>query len=547
MHEPNSCYRTVRMLMALGKESRGIRGMYSENCFNRQVVRHLRILVAAISVALLLGLPAHSFGLETYPDDAEIAVAIDTQLMLDSAVNSNTLTVAVQDGVVTLKGSVASLLERDRATAIAQTIVGVRTIVNRITLGRAPDRPDAELAEAVERALFNDPTTDSYEIEVVVSRGIVKLEGTVQSHAERQLCETVAKGIKGVKGIHNAIEVVFQVARSDIELRHDVEGRLRHDVRIDPSLIDVAVEHGTVRFSGAVGSLQEKLLAADLAWVAGVVSVDVDDLEVVWHRRDEMRRKSGRLLRTDDQIRRAIADAFRHDPRVSSLDPHIDIEVSDATVTLTGVVDSLKARMAAEQDVRNTAGVWHVRNSLKVRDASPTPDNELEDRIEEAFFNDPFLERVDVTIEARDGIVFLTGNVNTSLGRQRAESIAERIAGVAFVINNLTFDHLWTWKADWEIRSSVQDQLAWSPFVGEDDIEITVDNGVVTLSGSADTWSERWLAEINAFHGGAREVDNRLEVEQRFQGPYGPGFYWPIRESPKSFVFEFPIAIPHQQ
>ncbi|MEE4310295.1 MAG: BON domain-containing protein, partial [candidate division KSB1 bacterium] len=51
-------------------------------------------------------------------------------------------------------------------------------------------------------------------------------------------------------------------------------------------------------------------------------------------------------------------------------------------------------------------------------------------------------------------------------------------------------------------------------------------DGVVTLTGTVDNWSEYNSAEKNAFEGGAKDVENRLIVEYRYYGPYYPYEHW---------------------
>jgi osmotically-inducible protein OsmY len=134
-------------------------------------------------------------------------------------------------------------------------------------------------------------------------------------------------------------------------------------------------------------------------------------------------------------------------------------------------------------------------------------------------------------ITAYGGIVYLSGKVNTSWEKNRAENIAEGIKGVVSVINNVDYEHKWTKKPDWQIREDVKDQLFWSPFVDENQVSVTINNGIVTLTGRVDTYSERQSAEYNAYEGGAKDVDNNLTVAYESQGPlyespYNPyGFY----------------------
>jgi osmotically-inducible protein OsmY len=200
------------------------------------------------------------------------------------------------------------------------------------------------------------------------------------------------------------------------------------------------------------------------------------------------------------------------------------------------VVDSLEAKRAAEEDARNVVGVWKVRNHLKVRPQTIPADDVLEDRIASAFLEDPFLERWDLDIDATLGWVTLSGTVNTSFEKIRAETAAGGVSGVVHVINNIEFEHRWTWRPDWEILDNIEDQMWWSPFVDADEVVVTVDDGVATLTGEVDTWSERSAAQKNAFDGGAKDVRNTLRVKYRIYGPdypfftryyYPPYYYFP--------------------
>ena len=67
-------------------------------------------------------------------------------------------------------------------------------------------------------------------------------------------------------------------------------------------------------------------------------------------------------------------------------------------------------------------------------------------------------------------------------------------------------------ETDWEIERNVRKALFRNPYVDSEDIDITVNEGVVQLTGTVKTWSEREQAEKSARQGGARSVDNDLAV-----------------------------------
>lgn len=328
--------------------------------------------------------------------------------------------------------------------------------------------------------------------------------------------------MRGVKEVINEIEVDYQVTRNDTEIKNEIIARLENDLRVDDLLIDVEVDDGNVRLTGTVGSLQEKNRAYSDSWVAGVSSVDSTGLEVKWWVRDELRRSQANGSRSDDKIQKAIEEAFGYDPRIISHD--VTVKVSNGMVTLSGTVDNLAAKQAAEQDARNTVGVWRVTNNIKVRLEVPE-DDQLEARIAEALKGDPYIDRFDIKVDAYNGWVYLAGEVNTSFEKNRAERVTERVQGVMGVVNYLDYNHLWVWAPDWEIQEDVRSQLAWSPFVDASGINVAVNDGVVTLKGTVSSWSAREDAEKNAFQGGAKDVINTLAVEYRYYGPYGPGYY----------------------
>jgi osmotically-inducible protein OsmY len=66
---------------------------------------------------------------------------------------------------------------------------------------------------------------------------------------------------------------------------------------------------------------------------------------------------------------------------------------------------------------------------------------------------------------------------------------------------------------DREIHDEIHQELVWSPFVDAEQVDIDVQNGRVTLTGTVETWREYHAAEENAYEGGALIVSNRLEVK----------------------------------
>jgi len=297
--------------------------------------------------------------------DQQISDAIEDELLFDRAVPATKIDITARNGVVTLSGRVSDLMAKRRAARIAETVKGVRSIVNNIDVSPAKDVSDEAIRNDIISALAYDPAADSYEIDVTVDDGVATLTGEVESWQEKRLAEKVAAGVSGVMGIENEILVDYKTERPDREIEPEIKRALRWDTLVDDALIDVSVNDGNVTLSGIVGSAAEKRLARYDAWVAGVRSVDASELEVERWARDPDLRREKYTYKPADSIKQAIRDAMVYEPRVNAA--AIEIDVAGSVATLRGTVDNLKAKRAASRVARNTVGVTTITNRIKVR------------------------------------------------------------------------------------------------------------------------------------------------------------------------------------
>lgn len=507
---------------------------------NTTATRKNNAIVSLLVFIIAIAAPS-LFAQENTLSDAEIDTAILTALALDQAVNSNWVDVTTVDGIVTLSGRADNLLARERAAGIAETVKGVRSVVNQLDVVDAAVS-DSELRRDVEDAFMWDPATEAYEIGVRVKDGTVTLTGTVNSWQERRLAATVAKSVRGVEKVRNQLEIDYELERSDYEIETEIEQRLKWDVLVDDALINVKVSDQVVTLTGTVGSAAEKSRATVDAWVTGVDQVRNDGLEIESWARDERFRKNKYIAKSDEAVRSAIKDAFVYDPRVNMFD--IDVSVNNGRVTLKGSVNNLRAKRSAEQDARNTVGVFSVHNLISVRPDDVPSDQKIQSNVAQALEQDTYVDREEITVTVVDQVAYLTGTVDSYFEKAQADEVASGILGVTDVKNHLNvqneyapltyspylgtgaYPYGYSWyhyprdltpkNTDWEIAESIRSELWWSPFVDSDDVTVTVDDGVATLIGTVDTWSEKNAARENAYEGGATAVKNKLRVE------YGP-------------------------
>jgi len=130
----------------------------------------------------------------------------------------------------------------------------------------------------------------------------------------------------------------------------------------------------------------------------------------------------------------------------------IQVETKDKVVTLTGNIDSEEAKNAALEVARNTKGVVDVVDMISVKTAShsgdaPEPNRSLGATIDDAgitvrvktrLLEDPSVNGSRIDVDTRNGIVFLTGSVDSKAQKEKAIQLAKETEGVADVRANLT-------------------------------------------------------------------------------------------------------------
>ena len=231
-------------------------------------------------------------------------------------------------------------------------------------------------------------------------------------------------------------------------------------------------------------------------------------------------RRTKYAARSDQDIARAILDTFRFDPRVLSYQP--TVLVHNGIVTLSGAVSNLRAKKDAERDARDVVGVWDVHNLLKVRTTRFIPDLNIHNSIKEALARDPYVGLFDFSVHVRNGKASLYGQVGSHFEQTQAGDVASGVNGVADLDNWVSvaaspgFDGFQVYapkpNADFALAERIRSRWFWSSALHNQDIEVLVEKGRATLTGTVDTWLDRDQAAYDAYNAGARYVDNDLLV-----------------------------------
>ncbi len=376
---------------------------------------------------------------ETDLSSMEIADAIEDQFRFDHAVDVNKIETNVDEGIAELTGTVSNVKAKERATRLAEMVKGVRSVSNQIIVKPSAVLSDEGIKNSIEMALLNDPAADSYEVDITVKNGNVKLKGIVDSYQEKSLCADIAKSVNGVVSLKNTIDVNYKLDRADLEIESEIKEALKWSEMVNDGLIVVDVKNGRVNLSGIVGSAAEKRNASWKSWVAGVKFVDDSKLNVEWWAKDDDLRVNKNVSITDEDIEDAIKDSAFYDPRIYSF--NIEPSVSAGWVTLRGTVNNFKAKKAAENLANNTLGVDGVINRVKVKGKLPPSDAEIEKKIESSLTINSITEPWQIETTVNDGIVTLSGTVDSYTEKNEAEWVASGVDGVSAIENILNVNY----------------------------------------------------------------------------------------------------------
>ncbi len=137
----------------------------------------------------------------------------------------------------------------------------------------------------------------------------------------------------------------------------------------------------------------------------------------------------------------------------------------------------------------------------------------ISDKIQEALENAMELSSLDIHVDHREGVVVLTGFVNTLAEKAFAQKVAGQIEGVEKVENYLTIATDGTLTDD-EIQAHIEQHLRESPFSEElSGVGVKVDGGSAVLMGQVRTLSDKTNAIKETQKAtGVKNVVSKIEI-----------------------------------
>jgi osmotically-inducible protein OsmY len=148
-------------------------------------------------------------------------------------------------------------------------------------------------------------------------------------------------------------------------------------------------------------------------------------------------------------------------------------------------------------------------------ETSPITDEQIQREVLDELKWEPVVKPNEIGVAVKDGIVTLTGWVDSYIKRWTAEEAARRVRGVKAVANDievrLPAD---AERTDADIAAAALRALEWDALLPTDRIRVTVSKGWVTLDGDVDWHNQKQDAEhVVRRLTGVKGVTNLIEVK----------------------------------
>jgi len=223
---------------------------------------------------------------------------------------------------------------------------------------------------------------------------------------------------------------------------------------------------------------------------------------------------------TDRRIESAAKASYNYR---TVLEDKVDVKADNGAVTLTGKVEDKDQKELAEDTVAGLPGVVSVTNMIEVVPPAPVhSDGWIAFQVRSLLLAKPHVSATATTVRVSNGVVTLSGTADSAAQRELTEVYAGEIDGVKAVKNEITV------AANPQPRETMGEDVDDVSITGQLKLallshnstsalktKVSTENGVVTISGEADSESEKALvAELAREIKGVRQVENRMTVKE---------------------------------
>ena len=148
-----------------------------------------------------------------FMDDSAITAKVKAAPVDHKDIKSTDISVKTDKKIVTLSGFVESQAQAELAVTAAKGVEGVSSVSDKLHVRDGADHSvsgyagDTATTSEIKAKLLADDIVPSRKVKVETTEGVVQLSGTVESNAQSERAESIAKAVDGVKGVKNDLKV----------------------------------------------------------------------------------------------------------------------------------------------------------------------------------------------------------------------------------------------------------------------------------------------------------------------------------------------------
>ncbi|MGI0527525.1 BON domain-containing protein [Rhizobium giardinii] len=202
------------------------------------------------------------------------------ELEFEPSIDAADIGVAVENGVATLTGHVPTYAQKATIEEVVRRVAGVKGIAQEIEVRPfgANQTADDEIAKRALYMINWNTAVPKNAVQVKVQKGWVTLTGNVEWHYQKIAAGNAVRGLAGVSGVSNSIDLKPRVSVSDVKKR--IQDALKRNAEVEAKGIRIDVLDGIVTLEGRVKAWPERDAAERAAWSAPGVKAVVDRITV---------------------------------------------------------------------------------------------------------------------------------------------------------------------------------------------------------------------------------------------------------------------------
>ena len=215
-------------------------------------------------------------------------------------------------------------------------------------------------------------------------------------------------------------------------------------------------------------------------------------------------------MKTDSELQTDVHNELKWWPNVNAA--HVGVTAKDGVVTINGQVAHYAEKYAAEKAVRAVYGVKGIVDDIKVEvsGSGMRTDQDIAEAALNALKWDFEVPQDSVTVTVKDGWVSLEGEVHWEFQKDAAARCVRYLHGVKSVANLVLVKPSVKWI---DVTKNIEEAFRRNADLEARRIHVSTDAGVVTLTGTVSSWSERNKADYAAWAApGVRSVKDEIVV-----------------------------------